>query len=250
MTKKTILITGSSGAIGSTLGLALYTQGHTIIGIGLREVENYWLSRFIKKDVIGINEIDIPESIDIIYHCAGYAQTYKHLESPLEIINTCYEGTKKVLELAKIKNCKVVFLSTTLVNDVFNLNDPKHSYIAGKIAAESLCATYNSSGLDVNIIRLNNVFGTKDYNSKFVIPTFIRDIQVGIESKIIDGIYKNFCYINDIIDTLIDIGFKDSSTLLTEMVGESIEIKTLYNMIKTIIYAKTSMQVGLSRMIQ
>lgn len=76
--QKTILITGSDGLIGSNLSKYFLDKGHRVFGVDhqnrygslIREHHNHKNFLFLKKDLLGILEFDLPEKLNWIIHCA------------------------------------------------------------------------------------------------------------------------------------------------------------------------------------
>ena len=110
-----ILITGSSGFIGSHLCNQLYADGHEIVALG-SEGENKPLCKFfIKEQLHKINWGEkIFDDIDVVFHQSANNNTLDNDEANMMSANY-YEPIRMFNEL-KLKNCKrFVYASSTAV---------------------------------------------------------------------------------------------------------------------------------------
>lgn len=187
---KTVLVTGATGLIGYTLTCALLQYHLTCAGnvrvIALvrdrkRAEEKFadWLSaaQTALSFVTGTVE-DPPEiscAVDYIIHCACPTGSSYFVEHPVETIETIYQGTKQILEIARKKEVSgVVFLSSMEVYGeitsrnklqestlgYIDIHSSRSSYPEGKRLAENLCCAYMQEyGIPVTIARLAQTFG-------------------------------------------------------------------------------------------
>ena len=194
-----VLITGSSGQIGTNLGLALLAQGHTVFGVDRRQ--NTWTDAFptLLQDLGmpyrdfagGIGGTDYP-AVDVVVHLAANAKVHELVEYPhraLENINSTFN----VLEYCRAQQLPVVFASSREVyGDIHRyLTDEQTAdfaytespYSASKIAGESLVYSYaRCYGLPYIVFRFSNVYGRYDNDierMERVIPLFIRELHAG-----------------------------------------------------------------------
>jgi UDP-glucose 4-epimerase len=85
-----LLITGSSGQIGTNLALTLMEQGHTVFGIDTRP--NPWTEEIptLLQDLSGsyqwfdegIGPVDYPSDLDLVVHFAAHAKVHELVEQP------------------------------------------------------------------------------------------------------------------------------------------------------------------------
>lgn len=185
---KSILITGATGLIGSTIvhGLVRHnqiTENNIKIYIFVRNIEKAYnlFNDYIKEGWIKLIEGDIcniiflEENIDFIIHGASETASKVFVEKPVETILTALNGTKNILDLAVKKNIKsMVYLSSMevygtpldnipLAEDHMGYLNPlsvRSSYPESKRMAENLCISYYSEHrIPVRIIRLTQTFG-------------------------------------------------------------------------------------------
>lgn len=185
---------------------------------------------------------------DEIYHLACIASPPKYKEFSLETLNTSFNGTQNVLELARKHGSKVLFTSTSEVygdpqihpqpEEYFgNVNTvgERSCYDEGKRVAESLIYEYRRKfKMDIKIVRIFNTYGPyMDIHDGRVITNFIQNI---IDNKPLviygDGTQtRSFCYVSDMIDGLykmmnskeqgpINIGNPNCEFTLNQLVHE------------------------------
>jgi UDP-glucuronate decarboxylase len=180
---------------------------------------------FINKDITNgltnlVDNGELPNDIYCIYHLACISSPPFYKKYALETLSTSFDGTRNVLELAKLTNAKVLFSSTSevygdpLVHPQYeeyygNVNTlgERSCYDEGKRVAETLIYEYKRCyNLDVKIVRIFNTYGPyMDINDGRVITNFIKQIN-GKEPLIIygDGSQtRSFCYVDDLINGLL-----------------------------------------------
>ena len=82
---KNILVTGSSGTIGTALCESLLTQGYKITGVDIRH--NKWNDQIDKLTIIGdLRKANfhtaLKQDVDLIIHLAANARVYDLVERP------------------------------------------------------------------------------------------------------------------------------------------------------------------------
>lgn len=215
-----ILITGSSGQIGTNLALYLQDQGHYVYGIDVRT--NRWTERIptLLQDLSvsytnhkgGIGYVEYPQNLDLVVHFAAHAKVHELVERPeraLANINVTFN----VLEFCRQQNLPIIFSSSREVyGDIHRyITDETHAdfsftespYSASKIAGEALIYSYAQCyGLRYLVFRFSNVYGRYDNDlerMERVIPLFIRKIKNGEpitvygETKTLDFTYVDDC---------------------------------------------------------
>lgn len=227
-----ILITGSSGQIGTNLGLHLMRQGHTVFGVDVRP--NPWtneiqtllqdLSSPYQRFDTGIGHVDYPPDLDLVVHFAAHAKVHELVERPDRALANIVM-TYNVLEYCRHHRLPIIFSSTREVyGDIHHyITEESHAdfaftespYSASKIAGEALVYAYaRCYDLRYFVFRFSNVYGRFDNDlqrMERVVPLFIDKIRkheaitVYGENKLLD-----FTYIDDCID-----GVMRGITLLT-----------------------------------
>jgi len=192
--KKTVLITGSGGSIGSELVKQSLICGAKVIALDHSELALYNLEKDLNnqilkkklKTVLGsINDIRVlskihqNEKIDIVFHAAAY----KHvnlLENNVSLaIQNNILGTKNILDIFNDKNIEIIIISTD------KAARPKSVLGATKRISEIICQNYRKSRKlksKIKIVRFGNVFGSKGS----AIELFIEQLNSGYPITITD----------------------------------------------------------------
>ncbi|MBQ9664490.1 MAG: NAD(P)-dependent oxidoreductase [Oscillospiraceae bacterium] len=232
---KTILVTGARGIIGSGLirWILLENQKHnnnTHIIASTRDPEK--IPDFIdSNDDITFcrfgEEDRIVEQIDYIIHAAAPTSNKVFKAEPVESLTSIFDGTRKVLELAKKqKQCSVLYISSEEAYGAANEEKPiKESYVGaidslntrscyplGKKAAELLCRSYQEEyGVDVKIIRPTVILGLyQPYDSVKVEAEILRCIMENknLHMKSNGMTKKSVIYSMDAISAIFTVLFK------------------------------------------
>jgi UDP-glucose 4-epimerase len=269
MKKKKILITGSSGQIGTNLGLELLKRGHEVFGIDIRP--NTWTNKInttlqdlslpYNEHKKGIGNIVYPENLDIVVHLAAHAKVYELVKNPLKAIENVMV-TFNVLEYCRNNKIPIIFSSSREVyGDIYryltneeqtNIYFTESPYSASKISSEAFIYSY-AQCYDINyiIFRFSNVYGRYDNDidrMERVIPLFIQKIKddqpitVFGKDKVLDFTYIDDCIQgivsaielltnNQKVNQTINLAYGKGNTLvkLAEYIGEALEKKPKIN---------------------
>ena len=223
-----ILITGSSGQIGTNLALRLLDEGHSVFGVDKRA--NPWTDRFryILQDLSGnypayekgIGGVEYPE-VDVVVHLAAHAKVHELVRHPHRAMENV-TMTYNVLEYCRLARLPIVFSSSrevygdihryiedeaerpaTMGESTAHFAYTESPYSASKIASEALIYSYaRCYGLRYIVFRFSNVYGRYDNDierMERVIPLFIRRISrdepitIYGENKVLDFTYVDDC---------------------------------------------------------
>ena len=237
---KSILITGSTGLIGSELALGILCANRlrnlNIKVIAL--VRNEEKAKKIFEKVLENPNLEIivqnvnqpltyEGKVDYIIHTANTTSSTDFVTKPVETIMTIINGTKNMLDYAKKVSAKsFLYLSSLEVYGTILSETPlkeseygkleilssRNSYSEGKRLAENLCISYSCEyGLNTKIARLAQTFGagvTKDDNRVFAqfAKSVINKTNIVLHTK--GETVRNYCYITDAVSALLTILLK------------------------------------------
>ncbi len=253
---QTVLVAGGAGFIGSHLCKSLISEGYKVICVdnlitgdkgNIVEFLNNSNFNFIEQDIT--NPLKIDEKIDYIFHLASPASPNKkspksYINYPIETLLVNSQGTHLLLELAKQKQSKFLFASTSEVygnpevspqkEEYFgnvNPNGVRSVYDESKRFGEAITMSYvRSLGLDARIIRIFNTYGPRmQKDDGRAVSEFI--IQALSNSPLTvygDGKQtRSFCYVDDMVlgikkamftdgtrGEVINLGNPDEKTIL------------------------------------
>lgn len=221
-----VLITGSSGQIGTNLGLRLLEEGHTVLGIDIRA--NSWtegiptqlldLAQQHTVTASRIGDVHVGE-VDAVVHLAAHAKVHALVERPLGALENHLMVTN-VLELARQAAVPVLLASSREVygNNVqpgmpvpetaADFRASPSPYAAMKLASEALAAAYRRCyGTPFSVIRFSNVYGRYDNDLRRLeraIWIFARNIAAGLPVPVY-GAEKtlDFTYVDDAVQGLL-----------------------------------------------
>jgi len=206
---QTILVTGHDGFIGSKLTQHLKSKGYRIIGISNNP--GNLASKKIRKDITKIITSDVKEKIHYVIHLAALTDIDYCQKNPQKCFEVNVMGTQRILEIARKKQAKFIFLSSSHVfgkpiKIPIKEDDPKKPlsiYGGSKLAGEILCELYsNSFGMNISVIRLFSVFGKKNKGND-VISKIISQLKHQNTLKLGNTYPKrDFIHVDDVITAL------------------------------------------------
>jgi len=206
MLMKQIVITGHNGFLGSNLLLKLISEKYDITGIS-KTIKKNNLIKQIKRNILDIKESDIVKNSCIIHLAAitnvAYCEKY-----PEECYKVNAIATQKILEIARKKNCSLIYPSTSHVYAIPHKLPIKEAhptnatsvYSESKISGEKLCETYSKSyGLNISVLRLFSTYGPK--NSEYKVESRIITQLLSNRPIKIGNLFpkRDFVYIDDVI---------------------------------------------------
>jgi UDP-glucuronate decarboxylase len=223
--RKSILVTGGAGFLGSHLCDRLIDAGHEVICVDnlftgtKRNIEHlipHPHFELMRHDVTFPLYIEVDE----IYNLACPASPIHYQHDPVQTTKTSVHGAINMLGLAKRLRCRILQASTSEVygdptmhpqtEDYWgNVNPigPRSCYDEGKRCAETLFFDYfRQHGLEIKVARIFNTYGPRMHpNDGRVVSNFIVQALKGEPITIYgDGSQtRSFCYVDDLIEGII-----------------------------------------------
>lgn len=218
-----VLITGGAGFIGSHLADKLTGNGlaHVVVLDNMRRGSLENLRDCHARIAVRTGDIldrhvlaECVKECDVVFHLAAQSNVIGAAQNGDYCFAANVEGTYNVLEAARAAGVRrIVFSSSREVyGDPGKLPvaesaplAPKNAYGTSKAAGEVYCRAWRNNGMEVAILRLANVYGSRDRGR--VIPIFIENalandpIVVYGGSQVVD-----FVWIGDVVDVLVQAG--------------------------------------------
>jgi UDP-glucose 4-epimerase len=254
--RRTALITGGAGFIGSHLSELLLSEGWEVYALddvstgSLTNIEHLLENphfHLVVESVLSASVVsELVHKSDVVYHLAAAVGVRLIVEKPVHTIVTNIEGTEKVLEYCTRFGKRVLVASTSEVYGDHREEVPLHeearrvygpttarrwAYADSKAMDEFLALAYNQElGLDCVIARLFNTVGPRQSGQYgMVIPRFVAN---AIASKPLeihgDGRQTRcFCHVQDTIRALYGLMERPETSGQIYNVGSSNRISIL-----------------------
>ena len=235
-----LLITGSSGQIGTNLALRLMRDGHFVLGIDHRP--NSWTHQVetrivdLNTDCVGrLLELIKGYDIELVVHLAAHAKVFALVREPSRALENI-GMTFRVAESARLAGIPIIFASSREVyGDIHQhvTNETSADFVvaespysASKIAGEALIYSYAQCYcMPYIVFRFSNVYGRYDNDlerMERVTPLFIKRISENLPI-VIHGKEKvlDFTYVDDCIEGIC-LGIR--KLLQREVVNQTINL--------------------------
>lgn len=231
--KKTAVVTGGAGFLGSHLSDRLLAEGFRVIAIdnlitgntdNIEHLAGNPDFKFIRHNVS--EYIFVPGAVDYVFHFASPASPIDYLEHPIPTLKVGALGTHNTLGLAKDKGATFLLASTSecygdpLVHPQsedywghVNPIGPRGVYDEAKRFAEAMTMAYHRfHHMDTKIVRIFNTYGPRmRLRDGRVVPAFISQALNNEPLTVFgDGSQtRSFCYVSDLIDGIFRLALSD-----------------------------------------
>ena len=233
--RKTYLVTGGAGFIGSHLCDRLIEAGH-----GVLCVDNYLtgsrdnIAHLLPHPHFEVMRHDVTfplfVEVDGIYNLACPASPIHYQRDPVQTTKTSVHGAINMLGLAKRLNVPILQASTSEVygdpevhpqtEEYWGHVNPigtRACYDEGKRCAETLFFDYHREhGLEIKVARIFNTYGPRMHpNDGRVVSNFIVQALKGEHITLYGdgGQTRSFCYVDDLVEGLMQ--FMDTHSDIT-----------------------------------
>jgi len=224
---KKVLVTGGAGFLGSHLCERLLSEGHDVLCVdnfytgsknNVKHLFNHSHFELMRHDIT----FPLYVEVDEIYNLACPASPKHYQYDPVQTTKTSVHGAINMLGLAKRLGAKILQASTSEIYGDPEVHPQTEAYWGkvnpigirscydeGKRCAETLFFDYwRQHQVDIKVVRIFNTFGPRmDIDDGRVISNFIvqalRNQDITIYG---DGLQtRSFCYVDDLIDGLINM---------------------------------------------
>ena len=214
--KKTVVVTGGAGFIGSHLCNRLKAEDYTVISLdnyftGSREnhVPGVEYREGHTKDI----EKHVPETPDLIYHLGEYSRVEKSVEEPALVWDLNVAGTFGVVEYWRNRKCKLVYAGSSTKFGDGGLSRDATPYAWTKASNTELVSNYgNWYKLPYAITYFYNVYGPGERAGAYgtVVEIFRQQFAKGGPLTVVaPGTQKrNFTHVDDIVEGILLVGEK------------------------------------------
>ena len=211
--KPNIIVTGGCGFIGSHLVENLVDQGFFVTVVDDNRSGNYYLENenveYHKIDVFNFDPFHASiEPPACIFHLANSPRIRRAMEYPTETITNNINTTCKVMDWARIFNCKLFFATSSSTQYAESKANP---YTFSKLVCEESLHLYRKLySLDYVLMYFYNVYGPgeADYGEySTVVRKFKMDYLAGKPLTIFGTGKKerDFTHVDDVVQGLLQI---------------------------------------------
>jgi UDP-glucuronate decarboxylase len=220
--RRTVLVTGAAGFLGSHLVDRLLDEGFEVVGIdSLMTGDLTNLSRASRNPHFHFQLGDVREPLhayaEVVFNFACPASPVHYQHDPYATFTTSVLGTQRLIEMARGRQCTIIHASTSEVygdptvhpqpeSYWGNTNPvgPRSCYDEGKRGAETLLTDARRSwGVDTRIVRIFNTYGPRmAFNDGRVVSNFITQALRGEPITLFGtGLQsRSFCFVDDLIE--------------------------------------------------
>ena len=263
--KKTILITGGAGFIGSNLAfyfqenyphskvivLDCFRSGETFSNGNLKSFGHFKNLLGFKGIVISgdindkklLKELENNYKFDYIFHQAAISDTTVSEQDLM--IKTNVNAYEDLLKIAIKHKANMIYASSAATygdSDRFEVGYelPNNAYGFSKVMMDNITASYLKKNLDINIVGLKyfNVYGPKEFfknKTASMVVQFAHQILKGLTPKLFEGsdkILRDFIYIDDIIQANIKACNPKKSGIYNVGTGKARSFEDIVNILQ------------------
>jgi UDP-glucose 4-epimerase len=225
--KKSVIVTGGAGFIGSHLVDALINDGESVIVVdnlvgghlkNLEQHKNQELLEFVDLDVVTLNPSNsIFKNVSKVFHLAGIGDIIPSIERPLDYFRNNVQGTVNILEATRVNNIESFVYAASSSCYGFAKTptaesheiDPRYPYALTKYIGEQTAFHWSKVyGIKANSICIFNAYGprvrtTGAYGAVFGV--FFKQKLAGKPLTIVgDGEQqRDFVFVTDVAQSFI-----------------------------------------------
>tara|TARA_X000001382_G_scaffold122879_1_gene106166 strand:+ start:107 stop:1027 length:921 start_codon:yes stop_codon:yes gene_type:complete len=211
-----VLVTGSSGFLGSSVSNLFMSKGHTVYGISrgptLKNFQQYALDI---NNFDEVNKLISEKDIDLVVHTAGKPIVSDCEKNPYDAYKVNGLGTASVLEACRQNNVqKVISIETDKVygyqevvpTDESQVPNPKSPYEFSKFLSAEISDFYRTFySMDVISVRPANIYGAFDASTSRLVPKALDNLKQGKGIRLYNTaleMKRDFVYVEDVSEAL------------------------------------------------
>lgn len=237
-----ILLTGSSGFLGSNLLVEIARRG--------KPVYKYSSSAKLLSPNL-MDPVALRETREVLL-CGGYVNHGNSLSKDIDGVKKSWDVINSILKLKFLNLHRITFFSTT---DVYpaavgisetDSPNPTNEYTETKLLQENFLREFcDNEGVGFQILRVGNVYGPGEHFRKKLIPTLIKSaIEKRVFSQRTDHNYLvQPLYVDDLTRIVLNILDRDNTEELLNVVNPT--LVSVGNLIE-IVNSVLSLEVELS----
>ncbi len=225
--RRTALVTGAAGFLGSHLVDRLLGESFEVVGIdNLMTGDLTNLSAAARDPHFHFETADVREPLsvyaELVFNLACPASPVHYQHDPYATLTTSVLGAQRVVEMARGRKCTIVHTSTSEVYGDPSVHPQPESYWGhvnpigtracydeGKRCAETMLNDARRNwGVDARIVRVFNTYGPRmSLDDGRVISNFIVQALSGQPLTVFgDGSQsRSFCFVDDLVDGLLAV---------------------------------------------
>lgn len=236
MTKRKVVVTGSSGFVGTQLLKSLKTKNFEIYSLDIIDNTNPLEGiSYVKKDLKTVSVDFLSDFFldAIIIHLAALSTSSICENEPELAIDVNIKVTRKIIEAANIAKSPVIFASSEWVyqeslqskeideNHVLQLTKNTNLYAMTKIVGEWICMRYSN---DYLILRFGIIYGERE-QPQSAIESIIQGAVISGKVEIGNAqTARRFIHVDDICSGIIQCieNYPKSLERIFNLVGDSL----------------------------
>lgn len=249
----TVLVTGATGLVGSLLAKAFACHNrlnganvNVLLLVRSMEKAKAVFGQLLNRGDITLvlgdvtQPVQLPCNVDYVFHCASVTASKTMVTHPVETIFTALDGTRNVLEAARVGGARaVVYVSSMEMYGAMDQSDiavteemsgyinplaVRSNYPESKRMCENMCVAYaHEYGMNIKIARLAQVFGAGILpGENRVFAQFARSAMNGTDIVLhTKGLsHGNYCYTADAVTGLVCILLRGENQQAYNVVNE------------------------------
>ncbi|PLW76651.1 UDP-glucuronic acid decarboxylase family protein [Cohaesibacter celericrescens] len=247
--RKSILVTGGAGFLGSYLCERLLDQGHEVLCL-----DNFYTGQKANiEHLLGHPRFELKRhdicfplyvEVDEIYNLACPASPVHYQKDPVQTTKTSVIGAINMLGLAKRVGAKILQASTSEVYGDPEIHPQPESYWGnvnttgirscydeGKRCAETLFYDYQrQNNVNIRVMRIFNTYGPRMHpNDGRVVSNFIMQALQGQDITVYGdgGQTRSFCFRDDLVEGMIRLMNAPDETTMPINIGNPNEFTIL-----------------------